>query len=54
MEKHTIFTQQVAKGQQLAHYLENNCGAPIMHWILVVKSDEDIMPTMKDRKYKRK
>lgn len=49
-----IFTQQHAKGQHLAHYLGNNCEASIMHWTLVDKSDEEIMLTMKEKKYKRK
>lgn len=53
-ETHIIFTGQHAKGQLLAHYLENNCGASVMNWTLVAKSDEDIRPTMKERKYKRK
>lgn len=47
-----IFTQQHAKGQHLAHYLGNNCGASIMHWTFVDKSDEEIMLTMKEKKYK--
>lgn len=45
-----IFTQQHAKGQHLAHYLGNNCGASIIHWTLVDKCDEEIMLTMKERK----
>jgi hypothetical protein len=48
-DMHAIFTKQnLASGS-----LENNCREPIMHCILVVKSGEDMMPTMKERTYKR-